>query len=523
MSAAPALSDVQQAQRSSAAERPMSDFHPGMARPVSANIGTLQKGNAQRPSSEVLNSHYKSPEAEAIDRWFEDLSYYERTLEQMARAKLDDNFREELKHIEQWFNVLSDPERTTALYSLLQHATQVQIRFFITVLQQMAQKDPASGAAPPDPSGKPPVPPEATRLAPKKVASMPPRVASPAPGTAVAAAAVAAAAAIGVTLPTELDAEDDRYLSVIPLAGNGPRSTRRLYDRHSAPNADEQYAQLLGDLHSREGVAHGVEYPEDYAYQRNSYQSLRQAGSQPGSARNSAQMSPLLRPNTPVDDAIASADWSLNPATGQKSTVPVVERPPSGALGNGTFTPHLGLPHDDLAPSMAGLSLQPPRSPYARPVSPRPVSPIILSPPTPAGVHAPHAGHPSPGWGYVDVRSSTPSAYAHSDYSDTHSHDGLREDQEGYHDRLRPGPHKEKGKIPESVDLEALNDIPSWLRSLRLHKYTPTFEHMQWKDMIKLDEEALIEKGVSALGARRKMLKVFELVRKELDAKGVPY
>ncbi|KAI8916536.1 hypothetical protein DFJ77DRAFT_415266, partial [Powellomyces hirtus] len=54
-------------------------------------------------------------------------------------------------------------------------------------------------------------------------------------------------------------------------------------------------------------------------------------------------------------------------------------------------------------------------------------------------------------------------------------------------------------------------DIPSWLRSLRLHKYTSTFETMNWKDMIKLDEDQLIAKGVSALGARRKLLKVFEL------------
>ncbi|RKO94112.1 hypothetical protein BDK51DRAFT_4447, partial [Blyttiomyces helicus] len=54
-------------------------------------------------------------------------------------------------------------------------------------------------------------------------------------------------------------------------------------------------------------------------------------------------------------------------------------------------------------------------------------------------------------------------------------------------------------------------DIPGWLRSLRLHKYTPTFEHMDWKVMIRLDEDALIAKGVSALGARRKMLKVFEI------------
>ncbi|KAJ3052834.1 hypothetical protein HK097_005596, partial [Rhizophlyctis rosea] len=83
--------------------------------------------------------------------------------------------------------------------------------------------------------------------------------------------------------------------------------------------------------------------------------------------------------------------------------------------------------------------------------------------------------------------------------------------------------HKEKGKIPETVDLEALKDIPGWLRSLRLHKYTPTFENMSWKEMIKLDEDALIAKGVSALGARRKMLKVFEMVKKEMDMKGLEY
>ena len=40
------------------------------------------------------------------------------------------------------FKVLSEAERTAALYSLLQHSTQVQIRFFITVLQHMARSDP---------------------------------------------------------------------------------------------------------------------------------------------------------------------------------------------------------------------------------------------------------------------------------------------------------------------------------------------------------------------------------------------
>ncbi|THH12869.1 hypothetical protein EW146_g7296 [Bondarzewia mesenterica] len=80
--------------------------------------------------------------AEAIDQWFENLQNYEVTLEEMAAASLDVNFKEELSAIEQWFKVLSEAERTAALYSLLQHSTQVQIRFFITVLQQMARADP---------------------------------------------------------------------------------------------------------------------------------------------------------------------------------------------------------------------------------------------------------------------------------------------------------------------------------------------------------------------------------------------
>ena len=59
----------------------------------------------------------------------------------MATVNLDDSFKEELTAIENWFRVLSDPERTACLYSLLKGTTPLQIRFFITVLQQMAAKD----------------------------------------------------------------------------------------------------------------------------------------------------------------------------------------------------------------------------------------------------------------------------------------------------------------------------------------------------------------------------------------------
>ena len=85
------------------------------------------------------------------------------------------------------------------------------------------------------------------------------------------------------------------------------------------------------------------------------------------------------------------------------------------------------------------------------------------------------------------------------------------------------------GRMPDSagikeeeVDPALLNDIPAWLRSLRLHKYTPNFEGMKWEDMVMMDEAALEAKGVAALGARRKMMKTFETVRKKMGIEGGP-
>ncbi|KAH9807886.1 hypothetical protein DFH28DRAFT_710935 [Melampsora americana] len=118
----------------------------------------ITSGGGMRPNSEMLGVGGQqlfgpSLEAEAIDKWFEDLQSYEATLEEMAAASLDVNFKEELSAIEQWFRVLSEAERTAALYSLLQSSTQVQIRFFITVLQQMARSDPMTALLSPAPSG----------------------------------------------------------------------------------------------------------------------------------------------------------------------------------------------------------------------------------------------------------------------------------------------------------------------------------------------------------------------------------
>lgn len=72
------------------------------------------------------------------------------------------------------------------------------------------------------------------------------------------------------------------------------------------------------------------------------------------------------------------------------------------------------------------------------------------------------------------------------------------------------------GKPEDDINPDLLNDIPAWLRSLRLHKYTPNFEGVTWREMVVMDEKTLEDRGVAALGARRKMLKTFEAVRTKM-------
>lgn len=111
-------------------------------RPSSDFYGQSQQGQGQG-----------NPEGDTQDKmaqqWIADIDQYETTLEEMAAATLDQDFKDELSAIEQWFRVLSEAERTAALYALLQQTTQVQIRFFIQVLQQMGKNHPMSGVLSP--------------------------------------------------------------------------------------------------------------------------------------------------------------------------------------------------------------------------------------------------------------------------------------------------------------------------------------------------------------------------------------
>jgi hypothetical protein len=94
------------------------------------------------------------------------------------------------------------------------------------------------------------------------------------------------------------------------------------------------------------------------------------------------------------------------------------------------------------------------------------------------------------------------------------SHEGYLSDHSDMVRGRSPRGRRGSSKPPEDpTDPSLLQDIPSWLRSLRLHKYTDNLKDMKWTDLVELDDKQLEERGVNALGARRKMLKVFEQVK----------
>jgi hypothetical protein len=51
-----------------------------------------------------------------------------------------------------------------------------------------------------------------------------------------------------------------------------------------------------------------------------------------------------------------------------------------------------------------------------------------------------------------------------------------------------------------------------------LHKYSDNLKHLPWSELVELSDSGLDALGVSALGARRKLLRAFEQVK---EGKGI--
>lgn len=89
------------------------------------------------------------------------------------------------------------------------------------------------------------------------------------------------------------------------------------------------------------------------------------------------------------------------------------------------------------------------------------------------------------------------------------NHEGYLSDASEMGRGRSPRGRRGTSKPPEDpTDPSLLQDIPSWLRSLRLHKYTDNLKDYKWEELVELDHKGLEDRGVNALGARNKMLKV---------------
>lgn len=564
--------------------RPSSDFY-GQAQQ------SLGPGNAESDSQDKV-----------AQQWIADIDQYETTLEEMAAATLDQDFKDELSAIEQWFRVLSEAERTAALYALLQQTTQVQIRFFIQVLQQMGKNHPMSGVLSPASFDKDPM---SNRLsdamnklnvdsarnsmsrnsviAPsnKRHSGLDPSTISAMFPDAAAAIATEKAkftqqtgnppssnrnsAALdprsSMAAPSISAPQDNRDAG--PVSSPSPWNSTGNADQPSAKGSSAQ--PPMGQF-VQPAPSSGLRSPRPQLSSNNTIQSTTLTAPE----KNPADL-PLLSPynassgnwasmvNTPMTGTFntantggTQADMVANATAMKLAALSTVNnrfalddvrkyrrtRSNDGAPGSAQTPisagpqPGINLPsanvvmineHGQVLNREQLMALQAQQSMNLGGQRSRPSSPGLAlqtglphmapftSPQNNGFLSAYDGASPLMSNGLQAVNLGGLSMGGHEGYLSDHS-DMVR----GRSPRGRRG----SSKPPEDpTDPSLLQDIPSWLRSLRLHKYTDNLKDMKWTELIELDDKALEDRGVNALGARRKMLKVFDQV-KEAKADG---
>ncbi|SLM34397.1 Sterile alpha motif/pointed domain [Lasallia pustulata] len=566
-------------------------------------------GRNIRPSSEVYynqtqQSQNQSNADDAMDRaaqqWIADIDQYETTLEEMAAATLDQDFKDELSAIEQWFKVLSEAERTAALYALLQQTTQVQIRFFIQVLQQMAKSHPMSGVLSPanfgekdamsnrlsdamsklnvessrNSLGRPPPSPGNKRnsgLDPSTINAMFPDAAAAiakkkaeytqqtgnAPTSnrnSMAFGDRSSLVAPAITAPTDSGKENTGQPSPAPWGQRGTETRPKLSSGH----------QPMGQF-SQPPPSAGLRSPRPLQLSGTSNLQTTNVSA----PNNGNSELPLLSPynigntswasmsNTPMvpsfnnQQAATQADMVANATAMKLAALSTVNhrialddvrkyrrtRSNDGQGTGGQVPMSPGLPGTNMVGTNVLVVNESGQLLNSQQLNAQQLASLQ------AQQHAAFVGHRSRpnspglamqgesfgGIGFAPQNNGYLAAYDGSTAMNSGMGAlnlgqfgiGLVGGHEGYlsdHSEMARGrsPRGRRGssKPPEDpTDPSLLQDIPNWLRSLRLHKYTDNLKDLNWTDLVELDDKGLEDRGVNALGARRKMLKVFEQVR----------
>jgi hypothetical protein len=588
--------------------------HAGHSLRASADMASLTNSAASsraRPSSDFYGQQghgpggsEADPQDNATQQWIADIDQYETTLEEMAAATLDQDFKDELSAIEQWFRVLSEAERTAALYALLQQTTQVQIRFFIQVLQQMGKNHPMSGVLSPTSFDKDPMSNRLNDAMSKlNVDSARNSYARNSTIGSIKRHSGLDPSTINAMFPDAAAAIATEKAKFTQHTGNPPSSNRNsaVLDQRasvgapglSAPQESREAGasntgSSWGGADQAKGKGQASQAPMGQFVQPTASGGLRSP--RPPMANNAPIQSttltapeqnpgdlPLLSPygpnsgnwasmvNTPMTSTFntnpghggqggSQADMLANATAMKLAAMSTVnnrfalddvrkyrrarsnDAPGKNAAGQPPVSP--GLPpgqglhlpganvvmineHGQILSRDQIMALQAQNNIALGGQRSRPSSPGAamqglphLSPftsPQNNGFLSAYDGSSLVGNGIPGVNLASLGVGGHEGYLSDHS-DMVR----GRSPRGRRG----SSKPPEDpTDPSLLQDIPSWLRSLRLHKYTDNLKDMKWTDLIELDDKALEARGVNALGARRKMLKVFDQV-KEAKADG---
>ncbi|KAF4492941.1 Protein VTS1 [Colletotrichum fructicola Nara gc5] len=498
---------------------------------ASADMAALQNSSPSsriRPSSDFYGqsqqgqghgNHETDPQDKIAQQWIADIDQYETTLEEMAAATLDQDFKDELSAIEQWFRVLSEAERTAALYALLQQTTQVQIRFFIQVLQQM---DPmtnrlsdAMNKLNVDSARNSMVRPSSTATGKRQSGLDPSTINAMFPDAAAAIATEKAKFTQQTGAPPSSNRNSAVAAPTISAPGDGHDS-----------NGQSQGSPWTGTDQPAQGAKPSGGQPPMGQFQAPPSSGLRSPRPQISGSQNIQNTTlttsdkpadlPLLSPYNPSGGNWASmvntplvANFSAQQSGTQADMVANATAMKLAALStvNNRFAlddmlalqaQNIGFGQHRSRPSSPGIAMQPG---FGGPMA-------FASPQNNGFLSAYDGSSPLLNNGIPQVNVGQLGVGGHEGYLSDHS-DMVR----GRSPRGRRG----SSKPPEDpTDPTLLQDIPSWLRSLRLHKYTENLKDMKWHELIELDDKALEDRGVNALGARRKMLKVFEQVK---DAK----
>ncbi|KAI7855143.1 hypothetical protein BDC45DRAFT_605206 [Circinella umbellata] len=434
------------------------------------SAGSFVNSNLMRPRSHV-NS------LSGISEWQE----YDQKLSDIATATLDQRFADDLKHVDHWYGLLADTEQMAVLYSLLQHCSQNNARFFIMVLQQMIdRRHPRS---------------RTSDLIERKSRNL----------------------CFDHSFQAKRDWEGLDY---------------KLEDHHRP----YPMTHSSGALNNRHSIAFGDSPPNLFSPLFGSSVAAPASATVPShpaptlsssSASSQQQQQQQQRPRSVIDNSSTFLTPAWNQiSTSNKSVIGdrrKIARPKSADVST-WWDPSRSHQH-----SLAAITTSsniPGTVPEADEQQQVRQEWQKQDGKTTIGSSLSYIDRESLSSGQSsDTSIATPpqntAVSAATTISTTTTATQIPSSSVSSSRKLPKTP-KEK-RSSDTIDMELVKDIPAFLKSLRLHKYNQIFESMKWQDMIKLSNEELEAKGVAALGARRKMLNVFENIRMHCDTNNIPF